>query len=191
MTYGPKRGPKFRPSLYQQQQSTRRALEFMSPDDTLPPELERLDWKKPPVKRVAKIATESVRDESDVQREVAAVLRAHPRVILAWRQNSGSSVRTIANGETVPVNFWYWMKHPPFADKYEDGLLLPDILGIVAGADGIASCAWLAIETKAPDWRKPTSKRERHQAAFLEIVRRNGGIGLFATSGQAVSDALG
>ena len=44
----------------------------------------------------------------------------------------------------------------------------------------------LAIECKRRSWTKPTDQREHEQAAFLQMVRDAGGVGIFATCAEDV-----
>jgi len=66
---------------------------------------------------------------------------------------------------------------------------ISDILGCYKGR-------MIAIELKKPGWKppKPTSKaykHYRHQADFIDAVRRAGGVAFFAQSIDDVIDGLG
>lgn len=119
----------------------------------------------------------SDRNESDVLREIGALLATHPRVLWALRVNSGAASYMTQGGRQVPIWFTRWMRSP-------DKMRVVDILGATTDA------RILAIEAKPPTWKSPRDDREHEQAAFLDIVRRNGGIGIFATDVDDVSNAL-
>lgn len=48
----------------------------------------------------------------------------------------------------------------------------------------------IAIEVKAPGWKRPSGTREHEQAAYLECVREAGGLAIFATSVDEVRRLL-
>ncbi|NCX94329.1 MAG: VRR-NUC domain-containing protein [Gammaproteobacteria bacterium] len=81
---------------------------------------------------------------------------------VCWRQNQGAMKL-----DTRYIRF-----------SYRDGI--SDIIGIAP--DG----RFVAIEVKRPG-KKPTPT----QAEFLEMIRRQGGIAIVATSLQSVIDQLG
>lgn len=166
-------------------------LASMSPGGVLPADLaasaERVMPPEP--KRRAQRAPDGETQprplEADVIRAVEALLAVHPRVIWALRMNSGAASFEAASGKFAPVWFHRWVRAP-------EKCRMSDFLGVVADpSPWTARPVILAIECKRPGWTRPTDQREREQAAFLEIVRRNGGIGLFACSVEDVAQALG
>jgi hypothetical protein len=174
------RRPSFKPSLYQQQQANKRALEFMSSDGVLPPAL-REGWAEAPKKRAAP------RDlEGPVVKAISELLAVHPHIIVAWRMNSGMASYEAKSGKYAPVFFHKWLKP-------SGGMRMPDFLGLAFdGVLGTPSYRVVpfACEAKAPGWTHPRDKRESEQAAFIDMIRHYGGIGIFATSVEQVAEAL-
>ena len=115
--------------------------------------------------------------EKDVLAGIVQLLSVHPRVLFAIRINSGSSVYTNAAGREVPLFFFRWIRSPMRCR-------MADIFGATT------DYRMMAIEVKRPGWSKPTDRREEEQAAFLQIVRDAGGIGIFATDAEQVAEAL-
>ncbi len=109
--------------------------------------------------------------EATVIDAVGDVLRAHPLILFAVRQNSGALPYMSAAGKLVPVWFYKWVKRP-------EKMRLTDYW--FATIDARLG----AIECKRENWKGPTDDREREQAKFLEIVRAAGGIGGFARSAE-------
>jgi len=59
----------------------------------------------------------------------------------------------------------------------------PDFWGLHKDNFGVRL---FAIECKRRNWTKPTDQREHEQAAFLQMVRDAGGVGIFATCAEDV-----
>ncbi len=117
------------------------------------------------------------RGETDVIVDVIKLLKDHPRILYALRMNSGSAEYTGKDGRLAPVWFHKWVRKP-------EKIRMSDFYGATTDA------RILAVECKRPGWKKPTDDRELEQAAFLEIVRKNGGIALFCTDASQVIEAL-
>ena len=115
--------------------------------------------------------------EQPVVQAIAELLAVHPKVLIALRINSGSASYEAKSGKWAPVAFHRWIKPA-------SGMRMSDFLCVLK--DGRV----LAIEAKAPTWKKPTDTREREQEVFLTYIRSVGGIGIFATSAQDVANAL-
>ncbi len=114
--------------------------------------------------------------EADVISAVSDLLKSHPRVLWAVRMNSGAASYEASSGRYAPVWFHKWVKGT--------GYRMGDFLGATTDSK------ILTVECKRPGWTKPTDQREREQAAFLDIVRKNGGIALFCTDAEQVREAL-
>jgi len=127
-----------------------------------------------PIKRGPRVDHEDL--EKHVVRAVGDLLAVHPRVLIAWRQNSGAASYEAASGKWAPVWFYKLVTSQP--------VRLPDYLGI------LRDHRFLAIECKRPSWTKPTDKREFEQAAFLMLVRNIGGIGEFITDIETLKAVL-
>lgn len=115
--------------------------------------------------------------EAEVLRAICELLAAHPKVLIAVRQNTGAASYEAKTGRYAPVHFYKLIKRPV-------EMTLPDIWGLLK--DG----RYFACEVKREDFTKPRNEREFRQAAFLSAVRNCGGIGIFATSADQVADAL-
>lgn len=120
--------------------------------------------------------------EAAVLRAISDLLEVHPRVVCAWRQNSGAASYDAKDGKYRPIHFYSWIRRPA-------RMRLPDIVGLMLRKDGLG-LAPLAIEAKREGWTKPTDDREYEQAAYLELVRSHYGVALFATSADQVAAAL-
>ncbi len=130
--------------------------------------------------------------EAEVIRAVEQLLAVHPRVLWALRMNSGSASYEAKSGKYAPVWFHRWVRAPErvrMSDFYGAIRTPLNSLGLMRDIDPCITQI-LAIECKRPGWTKPTDQREREQAAFLALVRKHGGIGLFATDPQQVAEAL-
>lgn len=88
--------------------------------------------------------------------------------VYLWRNNSG----VLEDRRGVPVRFGLGND----SQRINAVLKSSDLIGIAPGG------RFVAIEVKAPGWRGPRTPRERAQAAFIELVRRQGGIGAFVSS---------
>ena len=118
-----------------------------------------------------------VQREAPVVQAISELLAVHPRVLFAVRQNSGMASYEAKSGRYAPVFFYRILTH-------EKDMTLPDFWGILK--DGRI----LAIEAKAPTWRKISNDRELRQEMFLMLVRNLGGVALFATDVSQVAGAL-
>lgn len=88
--------------------------------------------------------------------------------IYLWRNNSG----VLRDDRGVPVRFGLGND----SSRINAVLKSSDLIGIMP--DG----RFIAIEVKAPGWRGPRTERERAQKAFIDLVRRQGGVAGFVTS---------
>ena len=133
---------------------------------------------EPKVRRARSAPRVAPRRESEIQREILTYLSLVPGVV-AWRNNTGAMFGE-HKGKRWAVRFG------------RKGL--PDILGFrrtVLGCDyngcvEEASARFLAIEVKRDPKQKPTPE----QAAFLDSVRKAGGIALVASSVDDVRKEL-
>jgi len=123
-----------------------------------------------PVKPEREVKNHSPKDEleASVIAEISKLLAHHPNVLFARRNNSGAASMPGRDGKDMPVYFTRIIKSPV-------KMRIPDIDGYLT--DGRK----FAIECKRRNWTKPTDQREHEQAAFLQMVRDAGGVGLFAT----------
>ena len=128
--------------------------------------------------------------EAQVITEVGRMLKDHKDVLIMLRFNSGSVQRQTTDGDFVTMWFHRWIKRP-------EQMRLVDYFGLLAYKH---TCGWwtkpIAIECKEPMWTLPRNlelksyTREKEQKAFLDMIVRNGGIGIFATSADEVAEAL-
>jgi hypothetical protein len=112
--------------------------------------------------------------EKDVLHAVGQFLAAHPRVLLAVRQNSGAA-HYESNGKAVPIWFYKLVKNAG-----EHDITLTDYWGFLR--DGRP----FAIECKRESWRSVSGEREKKQQAFIHLVEAIGGRGGFVRN---VNDA--
>lgn len=103
--------------------------------------------------------------EASVQNDVR--LAAQRRGVYLWRNNSG----VLEDRGGRPVRFGLGND----SARINKVLKSSDLIGIAP--DG----RMVAIECKAPDWRGPRNERERAQAAFINLIRAQGGYAGFAT----------
>jgi len=111
--------------------------------------------------------------EASVIAEISKLLAHHPNVLFACRSNSGAAYMLGRDGKEMPVTFNRIIRSPV-------QMRISDFWGILR--DGRP----LAIECKRRSWTKPTDQREHEQAAFLQMVRDAGGVGIFATCAEDV-----
>jgi hypothetical protein len=137
-------------------------------------------YGKPPmidehVKPQREIKNHSPKDEleASVIADISKLLANHPRILFACRSNSGAAYMTGRDGKEMPVTFNRIIRSPV-------QMRMSDFWGILS--DGRP----FAIECKRRNWTKPTDQREHEQAAFLQMVRDAGGIGIFATCAEDV-----
>lgn len=115
--------------------------------------------------------------EASVIADISKLLAHHPKVLFACRSNSGAAYMTGRDGKDMPVTFNRIIRSPV-------QMRISDFWGILS--DGRP----FAIECKRRNWTKPTDQREHEQAAFLQMVRDAGGIGVFATCAEDVVNAF-
>ncbi len=120
-----------------------------------------------PEKRTHTKRTADADREDAVLREVGALLANHPKVLMAWRQNSGMAY----NESKAPIFFYRWVR-----SKVK--MRLPDFIGVLT--DG----RLLGLEVKHRNWTKPSGEREAEQQAFLLTVKYAGGAAGFVTSAE-------
>ena len=111
--------------------------------------------------------------EASVISEISKLLAHHPKVLFACRSNSGAAYMMGRDGKEMPVTFNRIIRSPV-------AMRISDFWGILK--DGRP----FSIECKRRSWTKPTDQREHEQAAFLQMVRDAGGIGIFATCAEDV-----
>lgn len=121
------------------------------------------------IKPAAKLDKPPVPLESEISKSIAQYLAAHTKVKFAVRQNSGAA--RIGELDSRPILdsrlIWFYK----FAARKGVDMRITDYWGMLT--DG----RMFAIEVKRPGWKKPTDKREREQANFIEVV----GLGGFVT----------
>lgn len=103
--------------------------------------------------------------EAPVLAAVSELLRFHPQVLIAVRQNSGGA----QTEGGVPIFFYRLVKSPP-------ALTITDLWGFLR--DGRP----FAFEAKRPSWKSPRTDRELKQQAFIHMIESIGGIGGFVRS---------
>lgn len=47
-----------------------------------------------------------------------------------------------------------------------------------------------AAEMKRPEWKKPSSKTEKQQQAFIDFVNQSGGIAFFCNNGKNIGELI-
>jgi len=138
-----------------------------------------------PVKPKRKIVNRSPKEEleASVKTDITSLLYRHPKVLFAVAQNSGagSFLRQNEQGELVEVPVWFYriIKKPENID-----MTIVDYWGF------LTDFRFFAVEAKHRNWTKPKDQREHKQAAFLQMVRDAGGIGIFATCAEDVIEAF-
>ena len=124
-------------------------------------------------KREIKNHSDKYELEASVVAEISKLLAHHPQVLFACRSNSGAAYMMGRDGKEMPVTFNRIIRSPV-------QMRISDFWGILR--DGRP----FAIECKRRNWTKPTDQREHEQAAFLQMVRDAGGVGIFATCAEDV-----
>jgi hypothetical protein len=104
---------------------------------------------------------------SEAATQNAVRLEAQRRGVYLWRNNTG----VLEDRRGVPVRFGLGND----SSRINAALKSSDLIGIAP--DG----RFVAIECKPPGWRGARNDRERAQAAFIDLVRRQGGCAGFAT----------
>jgi len=148
------------------------------PESALPALPKKREIKLPGVDIDAIHRKQPPTPEAEVLRAVTDLLAAHPRVAFAIRQNSGAASYETAQGRLAPVRFYKWIKRP-------EPMTLPDIWGMLT--DFRPFC----FEVKRSNWREPHDARELEQSAFIDMIKRAGGIGAFITDAEQVNALLG
>ena len=107
----------------------------------------------------------------------AAIRAEAPRHgVYLWRNNSG----VLQDGRGVPVRFGLGND----SSRLNAVLKSSDLIGIAP------SGRFVAIEVKKAGWRGPRTDRERAQAAFINLVRKQGGIAAFVTTIEEFIECL-
>lgn len=118
--------------------------------------------------------------EASVITDISKLLAHHPNCLFACRSNSGAAYMTGRDGKDMPVTFNRIIRSPV-------EMRISDFWGLHKDNFGMRL---FAIEAKRRSWTKPTDQREHEQAAFLQMVRDSGGIGIFATCVEDVMDGF-
>ena len=113
--------------------------------------------------------------EKDIQRQIMHLLAYHPKVVMSWRQNSGS-VRIL--DPKYPNQTPRYLK-VTWNYKGEPVNGISDIVGVLN--DG----RFLAIEVK-----RPKGKPTKAQQFFIDLVNEAGGLAFVARSLEEVEKVL-
>ena len=105
--------------------------------------------------------------EDSVIRDITALLAVHPKVLMAWRQNSGMPY----NEGGAPVYFYRWVRS-------KTKMRIVDFIGLLT--DG----RMFALEAKNRTWTKPSGEREAEQQDFMLSVKYAVGSAGFCTSAE-------
>ena len=175
----------FKPTLRQLQQQSIAAQKFLAlgaPEEKRELALAHIAKQEALIKPVHERA-KPVQREAPVVQAISELLAVHPRVLFAVRQNSGMASYEAKSGRYAPVFFYRILT--------KQDMTITDFWGILDPRENyLGRTRVFAIEAKAPGWTKPRDDRERKQAAFLQMVRDAGGIGIFATDVSHVAEAL-
>lgn len=124
--------------------------------------------------------------ETDVQNSIR--IRAAQAGMILWRNNSGVLPQTTGyhdeDGTFIPAGRPIRFGLGNDSKAANAACKSSDLIGIAA--DG----RFLAVECKAPGWRFTNTAREKAQLAYITLVRRRGGVALFATSWECVENEL-
>lgn len=116
--------------------------------------------------------------ESDIQADIIAFLRNHPKVKLVERHNSGTAVEQNSEGKKRFIRYSTVFKvNGQRMRKSDIDCTLTNGKRFVC-------------EVKRPPWKRPTDQREYEQAAYIEHIKAATGYGLFATSVEQVASYL-
>ena len=121
--------------------------------------------------------------EKHVLRAVGELLAAHPRVLLAVRQNSGGASYEHSSGAYKPI-FFYQILRP------RSDLTVTDYWGIAEIGYPVKRAAPFAIECKRPSWNGVRSEREIRQQAFIDLIKEAGGVGGFVRNADEAHKLL-
>ncbi len=169
----------FKPSLRDQQRTNKLNMELYRTGPEQHPDIVKLFADVKPKQTRAKPGADGRKLESEVQLEIIKYLLQHPAVAMVERINSGAVYGESGNF----IRFHHLMLPKKWIGRF--GRLRVVDLNVMMD-DGRR----LAIECKREGWLKPTDDREKEQANYLAFVKFCGGIGIFATSTEAVSEAL-
>lgn len=116
--------------------------------------------------------------ESDIQDDIIAMLRKHPKVGVVEHHNSGKAVEMDSEGKKRFVSYNRVFK-----------------IGKVRMRKADIACTLkngktFVLEVKRPPFEFPRNLREVEQSNYLQHVRESNGFGLFVTSVQQVEAAL-
>lgn len=121
-----------------------------------------------------------------IETDVSALIRieGEKRGVSLMRNNSGAFEKS-----------GRWVRYGLGNDSKRVNELVKssDLIGITCGAWwGWPAVVGLftAVESKRPGWRYTGTDRERAQLAFINYVRRRGGVACFATSWEDVENEL-
>lgn len=127
--------------------------------------------------------TQALRDpnaeyESDIQRDIIAMLRVHPKVASVERHNSGTAMEIDSDGNKrfVRYNTVYKVRGVRMRKVDIDCTLI--------------NGKRFVCEVKKPPFTRPRDQREYEQENYINHVRAATGYGLFATSVIEVDAAL-
>lgn len=155
-----------KPSLREQVAKSEAAMKFLC-GGTLPANLQKVyDAGRPAPKR-ERMSPNPENAEAGVMQDVADLLRLHPQVLFAVRQNAGAMAYEDKAGHFRPIWFYQWVRQPR-------KMRITDFWGYTR--DGKP----FAIEAKRRDWKTPNGQREEEQEAFLDFIRSLGGRSGFA-----------
>lgn len=109
-------------------------------------------------------------DHADLEKHVLSavgdLLVAHPKVLLAVRQNTGGTQYEGSDGRAHSMWFYRLIRTP-------DEMTITDYWGFLR--DGRP----MAIECKKPSWKWSGDEREKKQRAFIHMIESIGGVGGF------------
>ncbi len=150
---------------------------FASPDGKAPPLPASIAHLGQP-KRVQAPRDPSAEYESGIQRDIIAMLRAHPKVASVERHNSGTAMEMDSDGNKrfVKYNTVYKVRGVRMRKVDIDCTLI--------------NGKRFVCEVKKPPWARPRDQREYEQENYINHVRQATGYGLFATSVLEVDAAL-
>ena len=129
-------------------------------------------------KRIQKPRDPDAEYESDIQRDIIAMLRKHPKVASVERHNSGTAMEMDSEGNKrfVKYNTVYKVRGVRMRKVDIDCTLI--------------NGKRFVCEVKKPPFTRPRDQREYEQENYINHVRAATGYGLFATSVLEVDAAL-
>ena len=116
--------------------------------------------------------------EGPVLAAIRDLLSVHPKVLIAFRQNSGGASYQHSSGDYKPIMFYECLT------SQRKQITITDTWGFLK--DGRP----FAIEAKRPDWKEPKDDREFRQALFISLIQNIGGVGGFARSVEEAAEIL-